>query len=95
MKIISWNVNSIRKGVYDDLFKLSENESPDVICFQETKATGHDAEEYFKNTILTEKYPYRYWNDSISGQAGVSVWSKIKPLNVLKRSTTTLSTKRG
>lgn len=84
LKIVSWNVNSIRKGVYDELFRLSEEENPDIICFQETKATGYDAEEFFKNTILPEKYPYRYWNDSVSGQAGVGVWSKIKPLNVIK-----------
>ena len=84
MKIVSWNVNSIRKGVYDELFKLSEEQSPDVICFQETKASEYDAEEFFKNTILIEKYPYRYWNDSVGGQAGVGVWSKIKPVSVLK-----------
>jgi exodeoxyribonuclease-3 len=84
MKIVSWNVNSIRKGVYDELFKLSQTEQPDVICFQETKATGHDAEEYFKNTILLELYPYRYWNDSVGGQAGVAVWSKVKPEKVFR-----------
>lgn len=81
-KIVSWNVNSIRKGVHDTLVELSENQSPDIICFQETKATGPDAEKYFANSDLKNIYPYRYWNDSVSGQAGVAVWSKVKPLNV-------------
>lgn len=83
-KIVSWNVNSIRKGIYDSLFELSENENPDIICFQETKAVEHDAEQHLGNSVLKETYPYRYWNDSVSGQAGVAVWSKIKPLNVIK-----------
>jgi exodeoxyribonuclease III len=84
MKIVSWNVNSIRKGVENDLNNLIESECPDVICFQETKATGYDAEKYFANNIILEKYPYRYWNDSISGQAGVSIWSNKKPTNIIK-----------
>lgn len=87
-KIISWNVNSIRKGISEELFNLIEKESPDIICFQETKATEHDAEKYLTNeTILTsilEIYPYRYWNNSVRGQAGVSIWCKKKPLNVIK-----------
>jgi exodeoxyribonuclease III len=81
---VSWNVNSIRKGVYDELFKLVNEQTPDIICFQETKATGHDAEKYFKDKdCLLDLYPYRYWNDSVSGQAGVAVWSKIKPVKVM------------
>jgi exodeoxyribonuclease III len=84
LKIVSWNVNSIRKGVHDTLLELSQEQQPDIICFQETKATGYDAEKALGDTTLKETYPYRYWNDSVSGQAGVAVWSKIKPLKVVK-----------
>jgi len=85
MSIVSWNVNSIRKGVLDTLVKLVEEQQPDIICFQETKCTEIDGENFLTSALtLKEKYPYRYWNDSISGQAGVAVWSKIKPLNVIK-----------
>ncbi len=83
-KIVSWNVNSIRKGVEDELLDLVNKESPDIICYQETKCTEEAGELYFKNNILTKLYPYRYWNDSIKGMCGVSVWSKIKPVNVVK-----------
>ena len=87
MKIVSWNVNSIRKGVYDQLLKLANEQSPDVICFQETKATGHDAEQFFREKEESDEgllhlYPYRYWNDGVGGQAGVAIWSKIKPVKI-------------
>jgi exodeoxyribonuclease III len=84
LKIMSWNVNSIRKGVYDTLFKLTEDQKLDIICFQETKCTEYDGEQFFGNSVLKEIYPYRYWNDSVGGQAGVSIWTKIKPLNITK-----------
>ncbi len=84
MKIVSWNVNSIRKGISKELFNLVENQFPDIICFQETKCTEEAGELYFANEKILELYPFRYWNDSVNGQAGVSVWSKIKPINVIK-----------
>jgi exodeoxyribonuclease-3 len=82
-KIVSWNVNSIRKGIDAELKSLINNESPDIICFQETKCTGSAGELYFEDNTVLEEYPYRYWNDSIKGQAGVSTWCKKKPLSVL------------
>jgi exodeoxyribonuclease III len=41
MKIITWNINSVRKRL--DLLKaLLEREKPDVICLQETKVQDED-----------------------------------------------------
>lgn len=84
-KIVSWNVNSIRKGVHDTLIDLINSHSPDIICFQETKSSGKDAEKFLNsldNPIIIDTYPYRYWNDSVKGHAGVAIFSKIKPNNV-------------
>ena len=39
MKLISWNVNGIRAAVKKGLVQWLESEDPDVLCFQETKAT--------------------------------------------------------
>ena len=37
-KIIAWNVNGIRANLKKPhLFKLIENEKPNIICFGETK----------------------------------------------------------
>lgn len=83
MKIVSWNVNSIRKGVIESLVEFCNTEEPDIICFQETKCTKVDGELYFLSVKdLTKKYPYRCWNDSQKGHFGVSVWSKIEPNEV-------------
>jgi exodeoxyribonuclease-3 len=41
MKIISWNVNSIRIRI-NLLSKLINEQNPDIICLQETKATDED-----------------------------------------------------
>ena len=41
MKVLTWNVNSIRMRL-QQLLKLIENEKFDVICLQETK-TSDDA----------------------------------------------------
>src|SRR2546430_1538425 len=38
MKIVSWNINSLRKR-QDRLFGWLENTKPDIVCLQETKCT--------------------------------------------------------
>jgi exodeoxyribonuclease III len=80
MKIVSWNVNSIRKGVTEALIFFCESENPDIICFQETKCTGKDGEIFFRDNKLLDTYKYRYWNDSIKGHHGVAIFSKTEPI---------------
>lgn len=82
LKVINWNVNSIRKGVSDTLLELLNAQDPDIICFQETRCTQQDGEIFYNNTGLGDKYPFRYWNNSVKGHYGVSVWSKIEPLDI-------------
>ena len=38
MKILSWNVNGIRAAVKKGFLQFLDQESPDIICLQETKA---------------------------------------------------------
>src|SRR5436190_13876317 len=38
MRIVSWNINSLRKR-QDRLFEWLERTKPDVVCLQETKCT--------------------------------------------------------
>lgn len=82
MKIVSWNVNSIRKGINEALTLFCELENPDIICFQETKCTGKDGEIFFKNNKLSDTYKFRYWNDSIKGHHGVAIFSKTEPKEI-------------
>lgn len=83
VKIVSWNVNSIRKGVIKHLEGLIKEHNPDIICFQETKGVKKDIEPFFTFSAFIKDYKYRFYNDSVKGHAGVAVWSKIKPKNVV------------
>ncbi len=49
MKIVSWNINSLRKR-QERLLGWLEATSPDVVCLQETKCT----DEQFPNELLRE-----------------------------------------
>ena len=77
MKFISWNVNGIRavlkKGFYDFL----EEQNPDIICIQETKAHKEQVD------IELPNYKYQFWNSAIKkGYSGTAIFSKFEPLNV-------------
>ena len=39
MKIISWNVNGIRAVLKKGFLDFIEQQNPDIICLQETKAS--------------------------------------------------------
>lgn len=81
--IISWNVNGIRaiekKGFLDWLF----NESPDVLCLQETKASPNQLSEALLNPSLNGVSYKTYWSSSKkAGYSGVAIFSKEEPKNV-------------
>ena len=44
MKLISWNVNGIRSVLRKDFLTYLQQQSPDVLCLQETKAQESDVE---------------------------------------------------
>jgi exodeoxyribonuclease-3 len=79
LKLLSWNVNGIRavrgKGFLDWLYQ----ESPDILCVQETKARPEQLDEG-----LTEPPGYRtYWNyPERKGYSGVAVFTKEEPVDV-------------
>lgn len=76
MRIITWNINSIRQRI-NHLLLLIKNCNPDIICLQETKCT----ESSFPHHLF-ECTPY---NVIIRGQKshnGVAIFSKIKPENI-------------
>ena len=81
IKILSWNVNGIRAVLKKGLLDWLKKESPDVICFQETKA--------FPAQLPPELlYPPGYqafYNSALRpGYSGVATWTKTKPLAVKK-----------
>lgn len=77
MKIVSWNVNGLRailgKGTLQNLI---EQESPDILCLQETKAKQGQAEVDFADYE-------EIWNSAErAGYSGTAIFSKQKPLSV-------------
>ena len=78
MKFISWNVNGIRAVLKKGFMDFLEQENPDIICLQETKAHKEQVD------INLENYPFDYWNSAIKkGYSGTAIFSKKEPLNVI------------
>ena len=93
IKLISWNVNGIRAWKEKEgVFEFIEKESPDIICFQETKAQPEQIEEYFsgdKNSLFNtgkkkhlSEYKYHILNSAEKkGYSSTAVFSKKKPVS--------------
>lgn len=78
MKIYSWNVNGIRAVINKGaLTTFVEQEQPDVIGLQETKAKQGQAE------VNLPEYE-EYWNSADKpGYSGTAIFTKVKPLSII------------
>jgi exodeoxyribonuclease-3 len=80
MKLISFNVNGIRAIEKKGFFEWMHQESPDVLCIQETKAHPDQLEE----KILKREGYYAYWSAAEKkGYSGVAIFSKTPPKSVV------------
>ena len=78
MKLISWNVNGIRAVIKKGFYDFVEKFQPDILCIQETKARKEQVD------LQLPDYPYQYWNSAEKkGYSGTTIFSKVKPLNIL------------
>ena len=79
MKIVSWNINGIRavhrKGVLE---KFVVQESPDILCLQETKA---GTEQIPKMSYMTNYLSYFNSADKL-GYSGVAIFCKERPTDI-------------
>ena len=80
MKIISYNVNGIRAALKKGFGQWLEEESPDVICLQETKALKEQVD-----TALFDHLGYHHhWHSAEKkGYSGVAILSKKAPDRVV------------
>ena len=77
MKLISWNVNGLRSVLRKNFLEFLEDEKPDVLCVQETKASPDDVEQLWPAAYTT------YWNVAEKkGYSGTAIFSKDRPLGV-------------
>jgi len=90
MKLYSWNVNGIRAVLTKGTFQtFIQDHSPDVICLQETKAKPEQVELDLPGYHL-------HWNSADkAGYSGTAIFSKEKPLQVIKGFTDELAKKYG
>ena len=88
MKLYSWNVNGIRAVLTKGTFQtFIQDHSPDVICLQETKAKPEQVELDLPGYHL-------HWNSADkAGYSGTAIFSKEKPLQVIKGFTDELAKK--
>ena len=76
MKIISWNVNGIRSCISKGFRDFINEQSPDIVCLQETKAQEQQVD------LNMENY-YQFWNSAEKkGYSGTLILSKEKFSNV-------------
>ena len=79
LRIISWNVNGLRSVAKKGFFEFLENDSPDILCIQETKARDEDIYNELKE--IPDYYSY-FSSPERKGYSGVGVYSKEEPLSV-------------
>lgn len=78
-KIISYNVNGIRAAAKKGFYDWLQDESPDVICLQESKA---QPEQLTEEMLNPEGY-HGFWHSAEKkGYSGTVIFSKEKPLHV-------------
>ncbi|MDR0872651.1 MAG: exodeoxyribonuclease III [Prevotellaceae bacterium] len=79
MKIISYNVNGIRSAIGKGFYEWLEQENPDVICLQETKAQPEQID-----ILKFKELGYDAYINSAEkkGYSGTAIFSKIQPLSV-------------
>ena len=73
MKIVSWNINSLRLRLFL-LARLVSEENPDIICLQETKVQDAD---FPLLAVQQLDFPFVYFSGEKSYN-GVAILSKIK-----------------
>ncbi|MCL2688022.1 MAG: exodeoxyribonuclease III [Methanobrevibacter sp.] len=78
MKIISLNVNGIRKSFEKGLLDFINKENPDIICFQEIKSKKELPDEIAK---IPNYNSYSFLNE-LKSFSGVTTYTKIKALNI-------------
>ena len=79
MKIFSWNVNGVRAIEKKGFLDWMDNEDPDIICIQETKAKV----EQLGSSLIEDHGYHSYWHSAERpGYSGVATFSKVEPLFV-------------
>jgi len=81
MKIISWNVNGIRAIAKKGFLQWLAQESPDILCLQETKSSPDQLSEELLNPL---GYKTFWASAEKKGYSGVGIFTKTKPVTIIE-----------
>ena len=82
MRIFSWNINGIRAAEKHGFIKWMEDESPDIVCLQETKARPDQLSGELREIKDKKGVPYfTYWAWAKKpGYSGTAIYTKTQPV---------------
>jgi exodeoxyribonuclease-3 len=79
MKLVSWNVNGLRAVLQKNFLEYLDEEKPDVLCLQETRAGPNDVEQLWPAAYTT------YWNVADKkGYAGTAIFTRRRPQQITR-----------
>ncbi|MFC1762391.1 exodeoxyribonuclease III [Planctomycetota bacterium] len=78
--LMSWNVNGIRAVQKKGFVDILQEEAPDILGIQETKAQPDQLDDALKNIPGYDSY---WFSAERKGYSSVAVYSRIKPLKVI------------
>lgn len=80
MKLYSWNVNGIRAIEKKGFIDWVQEEQPDILCIQETKAH----KDQLSDALINMEGYHSYWSshESKKGYSGVALYTKEAPKSV-------------
>lgn len=82
MKIMTFNCNGIRSAARKGFFEWLPEQSPDVLCLQETKAQRQQLEPHPE--FFPEGYHCYYFDAERKGYAGTAIFARREPDRVLR-----------
>lgn len=84
IKIVSWNVAGFRSVLKKGFEAYVAQEDPDILCLQETKIAEKVAGTPEFKKVLPGYHRYFFECKSNAGHHGTAVFTKIKPISVVK-----------
>jgi exodeoxyribonuclease-3 len=76
--LLSWNVNGLRAVLKKGFNTFIKEQSPDIICLQETKISNDLTADF-----TFDNYPFVYWNCAQKkGYSGTAMLCKIQPISI-------------
>src|SRR5688572_10789625 len=80
LHLVNWNVNGIRAIIKKDFLKDIRTMNPDILTFQETKASSEEVKTTLE--LLPEFKLHVNSCKTRKGYSGTTILTKIEPLNV-------------